>query len=368
MIPVIALIVIVLYLSIACILFTVMVAAKPDAAVPSDPSSAPTISVLVAARNESNNIASCLQSLLHLNYPLNKIEILVGDDDSEDETAAIIDAIAAQHQQVKRIPIQASTSHVKGKANVLMQLAQEAKGTFLLITDADILVSPEWANELLAHINSDQTGIVSGTTLVHDTSLGGQLQGIDWLYFMGLLKGFELLGIPGTAVGNNMIIRKEAYESTGGYAEIPFSVTEDFSLYKAVRKKGWLTRNILTAQSLNVSAPVYPFSALLHQRKRWLIGAKQLPLFWWLLFGLMASVMPALIVLAFYYPLWAFQLWLIKFVLQSLFILVVQHRIGLRKQIGKLLLYEGYGWFVSICTQVFFLLPVGMEWKKRTYN
>lgn len=368
MIPVIALIVIILYLSIACILFTVMVAAKPDAVTTFEASKAPSISILVAARNESKNIASCLQSLLHLNYPLHKIEILVGDDDSEDETAAIIDAIAAKHQQVKRVPIQASTSHVKGKANVLMQLAQEANGTFLLITDADILVSPEWVNELLAHVTSDQVGIVSGTTLVYDASISGQLQGIDWLYFMGLLKSFELIGIPGTAVGNNMIIRKKAYESTGGYAEIPFSVTEDFSLYKAVRRNGWLTRNILTPKSLNISAPVYPFSALLHQRKRWLIGARQLPLYWWLLFGLLASVMPALIVLAFYYPAWALQLWLIKFALQSLFILVVQHRIGLRKQIGKLLLYEGYGWFVSLCTQAFFLLPVGMEWKKRKYN
>jgi cellulose synthase/poly-beta-1,6-N-acetylglucosamine synthase-like glycosyltransferase len=328
----------------------------------------PFISILVAARNEEQNITRCLQSLCELDYPTHKLEILVGNDGSEDQTGELVTRFAEQNKSVKLFNITETIGKAKGKANVLGQLAHQTKGEYFLITDADITVNNNWAKELISHFTEPKTGIVSGITLVHGPTLLQKLQGVDWLYFMGLLKGFDNAGLHCAAVGNNMAIRKEAYQSVGGYEEIDFSVTEDYKLYKEVRKKGWSTHNIITRNSLNISQPVTNFLQLMHQRKRWLIGAKELPLYWWLLFGVLGAFLPAIIILAIYQPILAVKFYLIKVALQTLFVLYLQQRLGIGQNVFIALLYDVYANIIAIATQIFYVLPITMQWKKRKYN
>jgi cellulose synthase/poly-beta-1,6-N-acetylglucosamine synthase-like glycosyltransferase len=366
LIPAICLILVFLYLLIQVALFFFVAARKKEPIIAVH--DWPFISILVAARNEEKNIKRCLQALTDLDYPKHKMEIWVGNDQSDDATADIVKSFAKGKSSVFLKHITQTLGKAKGKANVLAHLAHKAKGDYLLITDADILVSTQWAKELITHFAEPQMGIVSGLTLVHGSSLSAKLQGVDWLYFMGLLKGFDNAGLHCTAVGNNMAIRKEAYQEVGGYEGIDFSVTEDYKLYKEVRKKGWKTANIITRNSLNISLPVDSFMHLMHQRKRWLTGARELPLYWWLLFGVLGLLFPAIIVLAFYHPLLALQLYGIKVGIQTLFILYLQHKLTLRQNLFLLLVYDLYANMIALTTQVFFVLPIRMQWKKRTYT
>jgi hypothetical protein len=105
----------------------------------------------------------------------------------------------------------------------------------------------------------------------------------------------------------------------------------------------------------------------MHQRKRWLMGAKELPLYWWILFGILGSFLPAIIILFFYQPLLAMQLYGIKWGIQSLFVLWLQYKLGMRQHFLLVLLYDVYANIIAIGTQIFFILPVKMQWKKRTY-
>jgi cellulose synthase/poly-beta-1,6-N-acetylglucosamine synthase-like glycosyltransferase len=357
----------VVYLVVQVILFVSMAATKPDAQVELNETDWPKVSILVAVRNEEEHILNCLRSLAELDYPAEKLQILIGNDQSDDQTKPLVQEFIRNKSNFTLIDINQQLGKAQGKANVLAHLAKKATGSVWCITDADIVVNHEWVRELLRHFTSPQVGIVSGTTLVYNRSILGQLQGIDWLYFMGLIKGFDNAGIPCTAVGNNMAITREAYESTGGYEALDFSVTEDFKLYAAVRKQGWLTRNILTRNSLNVSAPVGNIKTLLHQRKRWLMGARELPFYWWLLFALLASFVPAVLVFAVYQPVLALQIYGIKLLLQSLFILLIQHKLGIRQNVFLVLLYELYATAISFATSLFFMLPVKVQWKKREY-
>lgn len=357
----------VVYVVVQLVLFISVAATKPNAQIDLDEEGLPTVSVLLAVRNEEEHILQCLQALHELDYPQHKLQILIGNDQSDDQTKPLIKDFIYNKPVFSLIDINRQMGNAKGKANVLAHLAKQAKGSIWCITDADIVVNHEWVRELLRHFTTSQVGIVSGTTLVHNRTFSGQLQGIDWLYFMGLIKGFDNAGIPCTAVGNNMAITRVAYESTGGYEELDFSVTEDFKLYAAVRKQGWKTINILTRNSLNVSAPIDSFMGLMHQRKRWLTGARELPFYWWLLFGLLASFMPALLVFAVYQPVLALQIWGIKWLLQSLFILMIQHKLGIRQNVFLVLLYELYAQVIAASSSLFFVLPVKVKWKKRNY-
>ena len=342
-----------------------------------DPSVFPQISIWVACRNEEKNIEHCLLSLLDLNYPKDKIQILIGNDQSTDNTRQkILDVIEQYSKQsqysesktlLQLIDILDDDSGLKAKARVMAQLDKHAIGEYYLITDADVVVSPNWALGLLGSL-SNEMGVASGTTMVKSDGIWGWLQEIDWAYFMGLLNLISFSGIPATAVGNNMIMKKEAYWETGGYGKIQFSITEDYKLYSEICKKGWKWNNVMSPLVLAFTHKIEGFLPLLHQRKRWLSGGKELPWYWWILFGiygLFYFITPLLLVYNFKIGL---AFWMLKFILQMIQINQIYRFLGQQSPpTYKHLLYELYMFLVTVSTSIFFLLPAKTIWKERKY-
>lgn len=328
----------------------------------------PEVSVLVAARNEEKNIEACLAALTALDYPKDKIHILVGNDQSTDTPAELVQKQILSNDNIQLIYIQDDDSGLKAKARVMAQLDKHAKGEFYLITDADVQVNPMWAKSLLGRM-THETGVASGTTMVKENSFYGLMQQCDWTYFMGLLNAISYSGIPATAVGNNMIVRASAYNETGGYSNIRFSITEDYKLYSEICKKGWKWDNVMSPGTLAFSAPVEGFMTLLHQRKRWLSGGKELPWYWWLLFFIFAAyyfVMPVM-----FYLHWeiAIILFTVKLLCQAIQINGITRHIG---QPGfsflTQILFECYLWIITLCSAIFFLIPLPTSWKGRNYR
>jgi cellulose synthase/poly-beta-1,6-N-acetylglucosamine synthase-like glycosyltransferase len=337
---------------------------QPSHVIPDD--ALPEISVLVAARNEEKNIAACIQHLVALNYPKHKLHILIGNDQSDDNTEKIINEFVNQYPNVTQIHITNVLGKARGKANVLAQLAHVAKGNYFLITDADIQVSSNWARTLI-NFFKPKVGIVSGTTLVSGKGFLANMQHMDWLYFMGLLLSFNRIRIPSTAVGNNMAITKEAYLSTGGYENIDFSVTEDYKLFEQVRKMGYQTINMINPESINISAPAADVNTLLNQRKRWLTGAKELPYYWWIIFAIYGSFWMALIVCLFINTPFALVFLAVKLFMQSVTIYWQQKQLAIQPNLVHLLCYEVYTLGLTLLTLFYFIIPKKLNWKNRYY-
>ena len=342
-----------------------------------EPSVFPQISIWVACRNEEKNIENCILSLLDLNYPKDKIQILIGNDQSTDNTRQIILDVIEQNSeqsqynerkpQIQLVDILDDNSGLKAKARVMAQLDKHAIGEYYLITDADVVVNPNWALGLLGSLSNDM-GVASGTTMVKSDGIWGWLQEIDWAYFMGLLNLISFSGIPATAVGNNMIMKKDAYWETGGYGKIQFSITEDYKLYSEICKKGWKWNNVMNPEVLAFTEKIDGFIPLLHQRKRWLSGGKELPWYWWILFGiygLFYFVTPLLLVFNIKIGL---TFWTLKFILQSIQINQIYRLLGQNSPpIFKHLIYEFYMFLVTVSTSIFFFLPAKTIWKERKY-
>jgi len=331
----------------------------------------PAISIWVACRNEEENLTDCIDSLLELNYPKEKIQILIGNDQSEDGTLEIAQNYAKEHSHIQVINIQDDNTGLKAKARVMAQIDKHAVGEYYLITDADVRVKPDWILGLLSNMN-ENTGVASGTTMVKGTGTDGWLQEIDWAYFMGLLNVISYSGVPATAVGNNMIVRKDAYWDTGGYSEIKFSITEDYKLYQKVCDVGWKWNNIMNADVLAYSEKTKGGSNLLHQRKRWLSGGKELPWYWWLLFGIYGGfyfAVPMLLIFGQANISYLFGFWGIKFILQSLQINgIYKHLDEARPSLIQHIVYEFYLFLITISTAIFFLLPLKTKCKDRAYR
>ena len=253
-------------------------ARRTGAAVPGPlPAPLPRVSILLAARNEAAALPRCLASIRALDYPPHLLEVLLGDDASTDGTAAV--AAAAMQGfagQFAIIPITATLGLARGKANVLAHLARRAQGEVFFVTDADISLPPTWLRALLAYAAAG-VGTVTGLTVVQGPGLLARLQGLDWLVALSLMQVASDSGQPMSAMGNNMLVTRAAYQATGGYEALPFSVTEDFALFEAVNARGYGYRQVFGPLVRAASLPAPGWGALLRQRLRWLRGVAALP-------------------------------------------------------------------------------------------
>ena len=326
----------------------------------------PRVSILIAARNEEANIERCLTSLTQLNYPPEQLEILIGDDASTDDTAALVARFIADKPQFRLLLIRHRLGTARGKSNVLAHLSRAATTDYFLITDADMALPPDWVQTMLAAA-PEGVGVVTGVTTAGG-NLFGRLQGLDWLFGLSIIRLLTDLGWPITAVGNNMLVTRAAYESIGGYEALAFSITEDLQLFDHIVSQGWGFRNLVDGRVLGVSVPQPTVQCLLHQRKRWMKGTGRLP--WQLsgLFGLyglfyMVVFWPNLLS-----PLTVAILYGAKVLMQTCFLLITLRQANRRESLKVLLLYEFYLAIMSIVVIGYTLMPVSIQWKERRYR
>lgn len=356
-----------LYLVIQSLYMVLLLIRKKQAFRPLD--SYPGISILVAARNEAENILRCLDSLDKLDYEEGKIEILVGNDQSTDYTRMITENFIAGKPKFRLLNLTGKEyPSTRGKARVLATLAAQAKGQYLLITDADIAVNPLWAKGLVSQMLNNNAAMAGGTTNIRAGNLFQQYQQVDWLYFMGILNCFAAIGRPMTLVGNNMGLSRQAYEETGGYGKIPFSITEDYALFKAVRDKGHNIVQTMNAETMVYSQPIETLRGILKQRKRWLVGGWDLPLYYRMMIFAFGAWYFALPVMFFLNWQLALGMMLVKDLVQLAQILLINRHLGLKVEHPlAVLLYDLYLLLMIPLTSIYFFIPGKTVWKGRKY-
>ncbi|MCE7063829.1 glycosyltransferase [Dyadobacter sp. CY326] len=260
------------------------------------------VSILVAARNEEKNIERCLQSLHELNFPKENIEIIVGDDDSDDRTNELVSKYICDKSQFKCIKITKQIAGLKGKANVLAQLAHEANGEYFFYCDADIAVQPIWIAQMLAHFRPE-TGVVIGLTRMKHIHWLADMLSMEWLFALTATRFFSLLKIPITGMGNNMAVTRDAYFAIGGYEKIGFSIVEDYALFIGIVRQGYDFQMAYKPEVISISEPMNTFPELLRQRKRWMHGVMES--YWLTRLSLFVSslIVPILFLISIWFPI-----------------------------------------------------------------
>lgn len=120
----------------------------------------PTVTVMVVAHNEEKVILEKLNNLLELNYPRDKIELLVASDNSTDRTNEIVKQFIAQHPDIKLRLYEVKDR--KGKTNAQNEAQRTVKTEFLVMTDANSLLDKNAVKELMAAFTSEKISYVSG--------------------------------------------------------------------------------------------------------------------------------------------------------------------------------------------------------------
>jgi chlorobactene glucosyltransferase len=205
------------------------------------PKPAPLISVLVPARDEEKNIGNCVKSLQQQDYP--NYEILVLDDNSTDNTSAIVKEMAANDDRVHLYFGELLPDDWAGKPFACYQLAQKAKGDWLLFVDADTTHEPHMLRSTLALAMEEKASLLSGFPRQTTTSFSQKII-IPVFYFI-LLSWVPMWLLhkskkpkPSMAIGQFFFFSKDEYWRIGGHKAVKDKIVEDLLMGIAVAKNG----------------------------------------------------------------------------------------------------------------------------------
>jgi cellulose synthase/poly-beta-1,6-N-acetylglucosamine synthase-like glycosyltransferase len=245
---------------------------RKASSVPMQANYEPTVSIIVAARNEEHFIGDCLNSILAAEYPKEKLEIIAVSDHSTDRTADVIAGIAKQYPHVKLVCSDHERGNLRGKTNAVAAGIAASRGEILMFTDADCKVSKSWVRDTVKYFTSD-IGIIGGYTLLDSRGVFEDMQTLDWIALFNTASATAGWNIPLTVIGNNLSMRRTAYDQTGGFEKIPFSVTEDYAIVQAVLMRTKFRLSFpLDARTAVTSNPCKSWNQLYHQKQRWGVG------------------------------------------------------------------------------------------------
>jgi cellulose synthase/poly-beta-1,6-N-acetylglucosamine synthase-like glycosyltransferase len=327
----------------------------------------PFATVIVAARNEENNIGNCIESLDKLEYSEGKLEIIIVDDDSTDSTANIVKSFIADKPKFKLIKPNKNFGDTAGKARAIANAIEIANGEIILTTDADCIVSPTWVKTIASYFQED-VAMVCGYTNQKWNKLFEGVQDIDFIYLLTVGAGAINLGKPLSAIGNNMSYRKSVYNEVGGYANIPFSVTEDFQLLMAINKiKDKKIIYPVDAGSLVTSEPCPNLKTLYRQKKRWAVGGLKSRLdnlliissgFWVALFS---------ILLPFYYSPNSLYLLIFKVFTDLFMVFFIYKNLNLKFSFRNFIGFQIYSTIYFVVVAISVLFNRRVIWKDRKF-
>ena len=328
----------------------------------------PPVSIIVAARNEQENILACLESLDKMIYPEGKLEIIIIDDASTDNTLKLASDYIHGKKKFRIIYFEENEQAIlKGKVRAMAEGIKIASGEIILTTDADCTVNPLWAKTIASYYKED-IGVVNGFTSQKVNGAFSGMQAIDFVYLLFISAGTINIGKPVSCIGNNMSFRKKAYDEVGGFENLPFSVTEDFLLLNAIHKlKKYKVIYPLNKDSLVISKPAVNLIEIYRQKKRWAVGGIDAPPLG--LFLMSWAFLTNIFVLAtpfFFSAAWIYLL-IFKISIDLFVLYPVHQKLGLQKNLKYFLVFEIYYILYVIFLPLTILFSRKVIWKGRKY-
>ncbi len=222
----------------------------------------PFISIIIPVYNEEKIIKKTINSVLNLDYPKNRYEIIVVDDGSTDSTYEEVKSLRLKNIHVFR-------KENGGKGSAMNLGIKKAKGEFIVSLDADSVVSKGALKKMIGYFKDREiAAVTSSLNLYKPKSLLLKLQWVEFMLGIFLRKIFSLNEAIHVIPGPFSIYRKSFFKKHGGFDE--HNLTEDTEIAMRIQAKGYKIRN-------SISANVYAkqpssFKGILSQRLRWYYG------------------------------------------------------------------------------------------------
>lgn len=235
------------------------------------------ISVVIAARNEEDNLPALLEALNKQHYPQHLFEVIIVNDHSTDNTWSILQQAAYPELRLKPLNLAAYTGNQGAvnqsyKKKAIETGVREASGKLIVTTDADCLFGERWLESIACFYETTQAKFIAAPVkIIARPGLLGIFQSLDFITLQGITGASVYQRFHSMCNGANLAYEKEAFESVNGFAGIDSLPTGDDMLlmHKIYLKYPEKVFYLKAKEAIVSTEPCQSWKAFFHQRIRW---------------------------------------------------------------------------------------------------
>lgn len=228
------------------------------------------VTLLIAARNEEENIRLTIEDILAQDFPKHLLEVIIVDDHSTDSTADIIRSYATHGITLLQLNEAQKLNSYKKKA--IAEAIKLSTGDLMVATDADCRMGPQWLSTVVSYYETEHPVMISSpVAYFQEKSFFERLQTLEFSYLIGIGASFIGNGRASTCNGANFAYRKDVFYEVGGFAGIDdLASGDDELLLQKVAERYPGRIGFLKSRDAIVYTHAKPTLAeFMQQRRRW---------------------------------------------------------------------------------------------------
>ena len=231
------------------------------------------ISIIIPARNEEDNISSCLQSVTNQSYPKNLFETIVVDDFSTDMTGEIVKSFAEKNIlliSLKDFTEEGSLNSYKKKA--IEVAISKSKGDLIVTTDADCIVPTLWLQTIASAYENRKPAFIAAPVSYHsENNFLKIFQSLDFMTLQGITGASVFKKFHSMCNGANLAYEKKAFLKVGGFTGIDNIASGDDMLLMHKIAKEYPDRILFlkSSDAIVQTKTVETLKDFFNQRIRW---------------------------------------------------------------------------------------------------
>ena len=282
------------------------------------------ISIIVACRNEEDNILHLLKSLSKQTYPKENTEIIIIDDHSEDNTRKIIAEYIEKNKFIKLLEL---PDNKTGKKEALAYGIKNSNSDIIITTDADCTTNKNWLKTIVNYYIQFKPKLLVGPVAFNyrNNNIFQKLQAFEFLSLIGSGAGAIGINQPIMCNGANLLFEKSLYENSNIKNHIASGDDIFLMLYaKKINKKS--IHFIKSKEAIVYTRPVKSVKEFLNQRIRWTSKSKAYRDFDIIFTALIVTFANLVLAFSFAYTIWDFSFlntFILLFIIKSIFDLLI---------------------------------------------
>ncbi|WP_160714496.1 glycosyltransferase [Chitinophaga solisilvae] len=232
------------------------------------------VTVIIPARNEAGNLPALLKALQAQTYPADMLEVIVIDDFSTDDTAAVVIASGAANIHLLQLKDHLSaTERLNSYKKKAIEIAvAQATGQLIVTTDADCVMGPRWIEVMVQFYEKRRPKFIAApVSFYKEHNFFRKLQSLDFMTMQGITGAAAWLRAGAMCNGANLAYEREAFYEVGGFSGIDNIASGDdmllmYKIYSAYPDRVMYLKN---EEVIVRTLPVDTLKDFMNQRIRW---------------------------------------------------------------------------------------------------
>lgn len=232
-----------------------------------------TYSILIAVRNEAKVIEKCLADIFHQHFPSANFEVIVINDYSTDETALCVSNFIRDNNlsNLRLLHMSDLSLQQQMKKAAITHGVSMAKGSYIILTDADCERGRNWLSAIDAMVSDTQAKMIYAPVVFKSANIFEHIQAMEFAGLVGIGAAAIRLNNPNMCSAANLIFEKQAFLEVDGYKgnEDVASGDDEYLLHKICKRYPGRVHFLKSKDAIVSTSANASLAQLAEQRKRW---------------------------------------------------------------------------------------------------